>query len=623
MLKTQAKGILALSTAMYIVVALLVVTGLTVGGMYWWSNQTVVVCDGEGCGKTPEKVTPVDLNNDGVVTPEEVEVQVATQQPKSENSPFGVFAAYSSKEFSAFLKQNNFSTTDYWDWADKHMGDIGAHWTRSNLQLAWDFVEPVLGGGYKWDGNTGTDSLVKRMYASENEVHWLGVFHEGGGDATYSPTGKASMRNPLKYPTEYSAFVQAAVERYDGDGISDASSDVRVKYWQAGNETLGWNGSKRTVSEYVDYVRLLRTAIKSADSEAKLVLMSPLTGAKTDSQIVEIITALAPGKEFDAIDLHHWGTATNWKMGGVKEYRKLLDSLGLEHVEIWSNENGTWVGKPRSSSVPQTETDQAGSLVKRYVYNLANGLDRLMWNTMAEWQNYNGMTDSVFNSMGLVADGVGAGEDVTMNNVPRLSYYSYKLLTTKLDHTQWDNIQIIKEADNLYTYRYPQTTGDNVWIIWWEDYNSSADSYTYRLATPGVTEVVVTRAISKYLSGKNVTDFGSAFEYMKVPVVDGFVTLTIKPGHGPLYIEDAKRATLIGIKVTTIAPATDYNRADQLTLVADQAVGDTMGANPQPRPQNTTTPTTNTNGQVSPKCGNNVCDPLEKLNAKLCPQDCD
>jgi hypothetical protein len=194
-----------------------------------------------------------------------------------------------------------------------------------------------------------------------------------------------------------------------------------------------------------------------------------------------------------------------------------------------------------------------------------------MWSVLIEWQCYKGRGDSMFNSMGLIADGIGPGEDPTMNNVPRLAYYSYKLLTSKIDGSDWDQVSIVNEADNIYAYKYPKAGGSPVWIVWWEDEFSNAGSKQIQLSVGNIQDVVVTRAVPACVSGKQAGDLSAVVEYMEVPVTGGNITLNVIPGEGPLYIEDKLHAILTGTKVNELHAASDYNRANQLLVPDRQA----------------------------------------------------
>ncbi len=353
-----------------------------------------------------------------------------------EDSAFGIFAAFTANEFGYFSRRMGFDNDAYWTWAENHMRTLGAHWTRSNLQFVWDLVEPEIGAGYNWDNQMLTDPIAKRIYREGNAIHWLAVFHEGGGPVTPPmPARRAQhppLRNPLDDPDRYRAFVRASVERYDGDGINDAAPGVHIKYWQAGNEILFWTASGRTAQDYVRYFRLIREAAREADPTAKFVLIAPTQAFTVDPFLAEVIDALATAREFDALDIHHWGHAGNWKMTAVPLYRRLLDSRGLTAVQIWSCEHGTWNGAP-SAPPPQSEQDQARSLVRRFVYNLNHGLDKLFWNNLMEWRDFSGDPASIFNSMGLMTDGQGPGEDPARFHTERVAYWAYKMLASKID----------------------------------------------------------------------------------------------------------------------------------------------------------------------------------------------
>lgn len=615
------KGVITVTAAKYIILALFILALIGLGIFYAVVQKSVTTgCLGDTCASGDLSLDVFSRNKPTYST--STNTQTVTLESIVQKSPFGVFSAFTAEAFAPFIEKNNMTISTYMDWADNHMRNLGAYWTRSNMQLLWDDIEPTIGAGYNWDNEMISDTIVKRIYESNGNLNWLGVFHDGGGNQTgVSPKGRKPLRNPLNYEKEFSAFVKAAVERYDGDGYADASSKVKVKYWQVANEVMTWEKSGKNVTDYVNMVRMVSKAVKSADPEAKIVLLAPTDARKTDEFLVKVINDLASEKMFDVIDVHQWGQASTWKMAAVSEYRALLDSKGLKNVEIWSAENGTWNGKPRMAPVVQTESDQASSLVKRYVYNLANGLDKLMWTNLVEWENYNDDTSSVYNSMGLVADGVGAGEDTTMNNIPRLSYYTYKLMTTKLEGTDWDKIEKISESDNIYAYSYPKTNGKNVWVLWWEDQYSTASEYTISFVAENMKEVVITRALPRFISGKNVTDFNSAFEYMKVPVIDGKISFKLIPGEGPIYIEDSAKANIVGVKVSAISAAADYNRADQLLTMLQANNTQTPVQNTKPGTINTTKLPAG-GATTNPKCGDGVCDAMEMKNKALCPGDC-
>jgi uncharacterized repeat protein (TIGR01451 family) len=329
------------------------------------------------------------------------------------------------------------------------------------MQLIWDLIEPVMGGGYDWNGSRQTDRVVTNIYSSPAEMNWLGGFHEGGN----------GWRNPLAYTNEYASFVEAVIERYDGDGTNDVAPGVAVKYWQVGNEIGMWKDLGRSTTNYVDFVRLVRKAAKTSDPDAKIMLMAPTTGDATIPWYVDVITELAVSNEFDAIDVHHWGSADDWKMPGIPEYRQLLDSLGMNDAEIWSTGNGTWWGSP-NEKVMQSEEAQAASLIKRAVWGRANGLDKLFWQDLVD--SYRDPAGKAFHYMGLVSDGVD-GEPEDRRNTKRACYWAYKLIAEKTDNgiaILDGEVQNVHDESALYAYRYTRSDNDGEFFIVWSEEGS-------------------------------------------------------------------------------------------------------------------------------------------------------
>lgn len=428
-----------------------------------------------------------------------------------EDSAFGIYGAY-APAFDWFREQAGFTDNEYWEWVDGHMANLNAHWTRSNLQLSWDFIEPILGQGYNWDNEMETDESVERIYAAESGVHWLGTFD--GGCAC------SAKRNPLDYPDEFADFVRAAVERYDGDGKDDIPGGARVKYWQVENEIEDWTDGGRTVDEYAEFVRLVRDAALAADPDAKIVLVAATDSLQTDAFLIDAIELLAAENAFDALDLHHWDREYLWDMSAVPEYRALLDSLGLTDVEIWSGEHGTWNG----SELYQSEEDQAASLIKRYVHNLNNGLDKLFWNNLVDWYHFNENPDTEYNSMGLITDGEGVGEDPERFNTERVAYWAYKMLSERIDThlaVPLGAVDGMTGDEGLYGYAYQRLSDSTVFYILWSEDGEREVSLPVDAAGVQVMDMITDR-------------YGSILSEEIVESEDGQVGLTV--GNGPVLV---------------------------------------------------------------------------------------
>ncbi len=388
-----------------------------------------------------------------------------------EGSHFGVFAVYDSYAFGPFNRQMGYKTPqEYWDWADNHIQKLGIHWTRSNMNIMWDDIEPELGGGYSWNyGRQVTEDMAKSLYKAANQIHWLAVIKRPPQGEPKE--GRKALRNPLDHPDEFSDFVKATVEHYDGDGVDDLDSSVKVKYWQVGNEI---NKTHDTAESYVEMYKLAYKAIRAADPEAKIAITAEI-GSHSLKDVAplhkEIITSLAEHdpNSFDIIDIHHWGVANVWKMAMLEKYRALLDKLGLKNKELWSTENGTWEGKP-GEKIAQTSEEQASSLIKRYVYALNNGLDKLFWNNLIEWDGFGGNENSQYNSMGLISDSKSPGEEPGRFNKERSAYWCYLVLAHLIDNDVADPLGVIPDLSPStdvwgYVYRL-KSTGKEFYILW-------------------------------------------------------------------------------------------------------------------------------------------------------------
>ncbi len=119
--------------------------------------------------------------------------------------------------------------------------------------------------------------------------------------------------------------------------------------------------------------------------------------------------------------------------------------------------------------------------MKRYVWNFANGLDKLFWNNLMEWHGFAGNPGSIFNGMGLVGDGSYCGEPPGGFNRPRRSYFSYRVLAKHIDshkaeYTGVNPFHDERRGNFGYTYR-DRATGETFHIIW-TDSTSAVYSFT-------------------------------------------------------------------------------------------------------------------------------------------------
>ncbi|HDZ62017.1 MAG TPA: hypothetical protein ENH40_02590 [Nitrospirae bacterium] len=389
--------------------------------------------------------------------------------PANELSSFGIHGAYSPAPY--FQQEMEFTDDEYLAWVSGHMRTINARFTRRNTLLIWDEVVPDINNpdNYDWDAR-GTDKTLVNIYKAGNDIHALIGFDTGQ---------QPGQRDPLEYPDEFRKFVQDVVERYDGDGTGDVEADspVRVKYWQAGNEWPNWTLSGHTQQEYVQYFELIEEGAHAADPDAGIVLISHMPASSLDEWWEPTVLALK-GK-IDAVDLHEWGDAPDWKMTHVEEARAFLDANGMSDVEIWTGENATHTGQPDTPALRlyQTLAEQARFLVKRICWSRANGLSRFFWSLMMDRYEFMGEPDSFFNSIGMIGDGEQNNEPIPEGvtdgfNARRNIYWAYKLLAEKTDSTvavQIGEMSLTDENANRWGYEYRlKADSRRVFVLWTE-----------------------------------------------------------------------------------------------------------------------------------------------------------
>ncbi len=188
--------------------------------------------------------------------------------------------------------------------------------------VRWGYVEPNAPQGdvhdYVWDGPTS--ALDSRVAAYQNAGFemvmvlrawnpWARSKGPEGGQAAVA----ASTPPKPEYLDDYAAWVQAVVERYDGDGVDDFPGLVDrdgdghpdpVRYFQIEQDaTTGvwWQGAtpESTASDYQTLLRTAADAARTASPNARIILAGAtatdlLDRQPTSSELEEVISNLDP-----------------------------------------------------------------------------------------------------------------------------------------------------------------------------------------------------------------------------------------------------------------------------------------------------------------------------------------
>ncbi len=423
-----------------------------------------------------------------------------------DDSPFGIMAAFDSTTLV------HINTPNKLQWAGEQFQNLGAKFTRGGaINLIWDDIEPVLGQGYYW---ASSDEYLKSIY------------QYGGDNVDYIPVitscrGKqVSCDLSKENETYFRNYVNALVERYDGDGIDDYSPIIKVKYWQAYNEPFPRNWVDRrggTIKGFARFVEILSNAVRGADNEAKIILGAcGLEEKEYVKEFDKVITEMKGKNLFDYVDTHYWNQE-NYKISNVDLARNILDKNGYSNAKFVSLEFASWRGHRN------TEYNVAKYLIKGYLYNIANGFSFINWNNLVEWENFGGYENSLYNSMGLIADGIN-DDDISAGTL-LLPYYSYKLMVEKLEGSDWDNIQTIQESNDVYIYKFTnKETGKSTWVAW----NDNANLQTITLNVRDIKSVKLIEAVPKYETGKEILDYSTAFNIETKNVNNNQVSITLE-----------------------------------------------------------------------------------------------
>lgn len=349
-----------------------------------------------------------------------------------------------------------------------HMQAAGSRWVTAFL--IWNQVEPnapgIGGHTYNW---SSLDTKAAAVQAAGMQLFIL-VTQNPAWAATY-PGG------PVNNVADLVAFMAAAVERYDGDGVSDAPGGPRIDYWSLyaepdngaewaalqGKGYWGHNGAG-----YADMLAQVSPAIRAANPRAK-VLIGGLAydsfesegGIFVQSFLGDTLAALntKPGgaaNYIDAVGFHFYPISTaRWP--GIKEkaleIRGILDQHGVGQLDLTSPEMGYWVDPANGSSVDI----QAKTLVKMYVQGLSVGLTQMSW-------------FEVFDAgTGMESHGLFANNDL---NQPRPAYHAYATLTAELTGAAY--LRPFSGAGvEGYVFRLP--TGAEETVVWATGASARAD----------------------------------------------------------------------------------------------------------------------------------------------------
>ncbi|HDZ68858.1 MAG TPA: hypothetical protein ENH43_00350 [Phycisphaerales bacterium] len=451
------------------------------------------------------------------------------------NSPFGFHPA-------------NVGIAGYPDNGFIDAENIGVRWHRPSRYAFWFLIQPDL--------NSPAYDFSLYDYQYSVVPQGINILANIAPENPRFPQGYTLPGSYIPVDiNEYTAFVRATVERYDGDGIDDMPGLTNpIKYWQVGNEP-----SER-LTGFAELQRITYGAIKEACSDCT-VLIGGATGfpddyiSKFDSRFAPILTELA-GQYVDVYDFHWYGTAdgeyrlTDTATGEdvYAHIRAAMTANGFSsELPVWITEMGSYSGDPADPPFAvqpfQTERQQAGDYFKRFVYSLARGVKKIFpaFGLMEGFKH----NDGYFDHTGLIYNGQESN-DLGLG-VKKLGYYTYKKMTELLESSDWNNIQTIQESNNVYIYLFVKNN-EPIYVAWWDYFDDPnyTPGDTKPITLTGLTEtaVIVTDMVPDYNDGSEVTDYNNAFTVSTYPILDGSVTIDL--GEDPVLAQPVVLGDLDG-----------------------------------------------------------------------------
>ena len=295
----------------------------------------------------------------------------------------------------------------------------------------------------------------------------------------------------------------------------------KIKYWQVGNEPGNnkWTFNEKTIVNGREVLLLAYATnefakkLKTYCPDCKIVLAGvggdnrpdyyyrfiydtvPFPGDCTGNncsnvrgyyrkliQDLKFIREQSSGPaNFDIFDFHHHHQQpieyTSWK--NIKDkydvIKKLLTEEGFPTLPIWITETSSWTGTPSReqwSSVDypnHTEEDQAGELVKRFVYAYSLGIKKVFWSPMIIDSPYGNNATGYFSNVGLLKS----------DGTPKISFNTFKIMISKMKNFQTvEKIDVGNQDAYLFKFNF---SGKAPFLVFWKENGDNQISLFGRL----------------------------------------------------------------------------------------------------------------------------------------------
>ncbi len=386
---------------------------------------------------------------------------------------------------------------------------VGFTWTRIP-GVSWGFIEPDP-GVYNWNS---LDSLVVEWQAAGFDIQMVLKSSNPWASPNYQGPTVGQLPSS-QYRDDYANWVEALVERYDGDGFSDAPGLLRpVLAYEIESEAQNipfslpfWLGTKE---EYGQLLSLAHDAVKAACQNASVILsglnIADLFIGEPDEQEladrIQQYEQLHPGAldfiqytlglidDYDAIELHYsrdYQTLPH-EIAWVRQYmqganKEIWAGDAISTVFLWQwmrakplpySDDQIWddVSANKDTAITRWfRAEQSRVSVKKLVTGIAEGLVGLnLQRTRDEPDNERSSKNWFISGM----------ED-------RPVYYAVSQLIARL--SGYTGVVRMVSPEGVYVYLFSFSAGPPMVVAWSEN---GPQNFSFGFGFPVIVEAIIT-----------------------------------------------------------------------------------------------------------------------------------
>jgi hypothetical protein len=229
--------------------------------------------------------------------------------------------------------------------------EMGTGWERPHPgPFYWNTIQSSQGADYYW---TSVDQYVTTSQAAgQSIVATIWPYADWDQSGTYTALTDAqvasfpeigSYRHHPVNTTDYTNFVKALVERYDGDRVDDMSGLTQaINLWEVANEpaltdTIFFDG---TAAEYYSLLQLTHDAVAASDSTAQ-IMNGGMAGASTEIQAYwQTVLDLGGSQYIDVFSFHSISQGMDLDFPSIKTFlstNNMTQDVWITEVELEAN----------------------------------------------------------------------------------------------------------------------------------------------------------------------------------------------------------------------------------------------------------------------------------------------